>query len=176
MKWRSSLLALATVAIAVKLTSPSRVDAGEWKQTFDRLPAKFTIDNPGPAVAPTFYVVGLPDRSVDPVRKSLGLTWNGVRLAEELLSESVLILKPNGTGNWGYHPGFDIFREPQFENGRRIDPRTLVEYDKWRFDPLNRVMRVGGDMNLMRLFHVEPTPAVYRVAFPSTIRIRKFRV
>jgi len=176
MKCRPSLLALATVAIAVKLTSPSRVDAGEWKQAFDRLPAEFTIDNPGPAVAPTIYLVGLPDRSVDPVCKSHGLTWNGVRLAEELLSESVLILRPNGTGNWGYHTGFDIFREPQFENGRRIDPRTLVEYDKWRFDPLNRVMRVGGDMNLMRLFHVEPTPAVYRVAFPSTIRIRKFRV
>jgi len=88
MKCRPSLLALATVAIAVKLTSPSRVDVGEWKQAFDRLPAEFTIDNPGPAVAPTIYLVGLPDRSVDPVRKSHGLTWNGVRLAEELLSDS----------------------------------------------------------------------------------------
>lgn len=112
MKWHTSLVGIATVAIAVRLWSSNRVESGEWSQTFDRLPAEFTIENPGPAVAPTYYVVGLPDRSVDSVLKSHGLTWNGVRLVEELLSESVLILRSNGTGNWGYHAGFDIFREP----------------------------------------------------------------
>ena len=54
------------------------------------------------------------------MRKTQGVALNGVRLTEDLLSESVLILRPNGTGTWGYHAGFDIFREPQFQDGRRI--------------------------------------------------------
>ena len=149
---------------------------GEFDRLYTQLPGEIRVENPGPPVTPTIYVVGLPDRSVDPVRKTQGVTLNGVRLTEELLSESVLILRPNGTGTWGYHTGFDIFREPQFQDGRRIDPRTLVEYDKWRFDPVLPVRCVGGDMNLLRLFERRPLPAVYQIAFPPSMRIRKFRV
>ena len=117
---------------------------------------------------PTVFVVGRPDRKVEPVRKTKGITLDGVRLTETLLSESVLILRPDGTGSWGYHAGFDIFREPEFRDGQRIDPRTLVEYDKWRYDPLEPVTVVGGDINLLRLYHQRPYPPAFYIAAAST--------
>ena len=173
----AGVLAGAMVALLVAGGLESiPADAGEFDRSFSSLPAEIDVENPGPPVTPTIYVVGIPDRSADPVRKTKGVALNGLRLSEDLLSESVLILRPDGTGRWGYHTGFDIFREPQFEDGRRIDPRILVEYDKWRFDPLFPVRRVGGDMNLLRLFDRRPLPAVYRVAFGPSMRIRTFRV
>lgn len=135
------------------------------------------IDNPGPPVVPTVYVVGQPDRMGAPVRKTKGLTLDGVRLTETLLSESVLILRPDGTGSWGYHAGFDIFREPDLRDGRRIDPRSLVEYDKWRYDPLEPVTVIGGDINLLRLcYNGAHRPARYEIAFPAPITIRSLRI
>ncbi len=50
MKRHASLMAMATVAMAMRLWSPNPVEAGEWSQTLDRLPAEFTIENPGPAL------------------------------------------------------------------------------------------------------------------------------
>ena len=136
-----------------------------------------TVDNPGPPVVPTVYVVGRPDRAVQPVRKTKGLTLDGVRLTETLLSASVLILRPDGTGSWGYHAGFDIFREPELRDGQRIDPRSLVEYDKWRYDPLEPVSCVGGDINLLRLYYNRAyQPALYEIAFPSPVTIRSLRI
>jgi hypothetical protein len=145
---------------------------GQFELAIDSQTEEFIVDNPGPAVTPTIYLIGRPDRSCQPVRKTQGLTLDGVRLTETLLSESVLILRPDGTGSWGYHTGFDIFRQPQFEDGRQIDPRTLVEYDKWRYDPMEPVNCVGGDMNLLRIYAGRPMPpAVYEIAFPPPIRI-----
>ena len=136
-----------------------------------------TVENSGPAVKPTIVVVGRVDRSSDPVRKTKGLKLNGVRLTETMLSESVLILRPDATASWGYHAGFDIFREPHYRNGRRIDPRTLVEYEKWKYDSLEEVRRVGGDMNLLRLVHGKQVrPAQYKIAFPPPITIRTLKV
>lgn len=155
----------------------SQSPAGEAEIRLDRPQKSTTVDNPGPPVVPTVFVVGRPDRTVQPVRKTKGLTLDGVRLTETLLSESVLILRPDGTGSWGYHAGFDIFREPDFRDGRRIDPRTLVEYDKWRYDPLEPVTCVGGDINLLRLFHLRAyQPALYEIAFPSPVAIRSLHI
>ena len=149
----------------------------ELDATVDETPCSLTVENAWPPDTPTVYVVGIPDRDSDPVRLTKGVTLNGVRLTETLLSGSVLILRPNGTGQWGYHAGFDIFREPDIRDGKRVDPRTLVEYDKWKYDPLERVSVVGGDMNLLRLFQKRPfPPASYEIAFPDTIRIRTLRV
>jgi len=151
--------------------------AAEFDVTVDDLPATLAVRNDWPAAAPTVYLVGLPDRQSDPVRLSRGLTLNGVRLTESLLSESVLVLYPDGTGKWGYHAGFDIFREPDIRAGTRIDPRTLVEYDKWRYDPSSPVSVVGGDMNLLRLFAKRPYPPLrYELAFPAPMRIRSLRL
>jgi len=151
--------------------------AGETEMVMDQPEFSATVNNAGPPVVPTVYVVGRPDRTVQPVRKTKGLTLDSVRLTETLLSESVLILRPDGTGSWGYHAGFDIFREPDFRDGRRIDPRTLVEYDKWRYDPLESVTCVGGDINLLRLYHHRAyQPALYEIAFPSPITIKSLHV
>lgn len=151
--------------------------AGEAEILLDQSEISTTVNNPGPPVVPTVYVVGRPDRTAQPVRMTKGLTLDGVRLSETLLSESVLILQPNGTGSWGYHAGFDIFREPDFRDGQRIDPRTLVEYDKWRYDPLENVTCLGGDINLLRLFHHRAyPPALYEVAFASPITIKSLHV
>ena len=77
----------------------------------------------------------------------------------------------------GYHAGFDIFREPDFRHGRRIDPRSLVEYDKWRYDPLEPVTVIGGDINLLRLcYNRAHRPARYEIAFPAPITIRWLRI
>ena len=149
----------------------------EFDTTVTETPCRLTVENGWPPDTPAVYVVGVPDRDREPVRLTKGVTLNGVRLTETLLSGSVLILRPNGTGRWGYHAGFDIFREPDIRDGKRIDPRTLVEYDKWKYDPLESVSVVGGDMNLLRLFQGRPfTPAVYEIAFPDTIRIGTLRI
>jgi hypothetical protein len=151
--------------------------AAEFDVTLDAMPQELTVRNDWPEDTPTVYLVGLPDREADPVRITRGLSLNGVRLTEGLLSESVLILYPDGTGKWGYHAGFDIFREPDIRNGKRIDPRTLVEYDKWRYDPLQPVSAVGGDMTLLRLFDRKPFPPLrYEIAFPPPIVVRCLRI
>ena len=150
---------------------------GEVDVILDSPEAAFEVANPGPAVVPTVYLVGRPDRKTQPVRKTKGLTLNGVRLTETLLSESVLILYPDGSGKWGYHTGFDIFREPHYQSGKRVDPRSLVEYDKWKYDPLEPVRCVGGDMNLLQLHAARSLPAAfYEVAFADPIRIRSIQV
>lgn len=173
---RELRLLMVGLLIAAASWIQATARGGEFDRVFTTLPGEIDVENPGPPVVPTIYVVGIPDRTAEPVRKTRGLVLNGQRLTEDMLSESVLILRPDGTGRWGYHTGFDIFREPQFEHGQRIDPRTLVEYDKWRFDPLEPVRRVGADMNLLRLFERRPLTATYRIAFGPSLRIRTFRV
>lgn len=151
--------------------------AAEFDVRLNQPSQVINVENPGPPVVPTLYVVGQPDRTVQPVRKTKGITLDDTRLSEALLSESVLILRPDGTGSWGYHAGFDIFREPEFRDGKRIDPRTLVEYDKWKYDPLEPVTCLGGDMNLLRLYYNRAyTPAFYEIAFPSPVTIRSLRI
>ncbi|MFH1267638.1 MAG: hypothetical protein ABIK89_18130 [Planctomycetota bacterium] len=151
--------------------------SGEFERVLEETSERFVVENPGPAVAPVIYLVGQPDRSQEPARKTKGLSLNGTRLSETLLSESVMILYPDGSGKWGYHTGFDIFREPQLDQGKRIDPRTLVEYDKWRYDPLEPVRCGGSDMNLLLLHATGPMPpALYEIAFPEPIRIRSLEV
>ncbi|NQT14197.1 MAG: hypothetical protein HQ582_15690, partial [Planctomycetes bacterium] len=151
--------------------------AGEFEVALEGPEKTFVVENAGPDVVPTVYLVGLPDRESEPVHKSKGLTLNGLRLSETLLSESVLIFYPDGSARWGYHAGFDIFREPQFDDGRRVDPRSLVEYDKWKYDPLEPVRVAGGDMNLLLLHAQGPMPAaVYEIAFPDPVRIRSLEV
>jgi hypothetical protein len=165
------------VVLTTTLFAAGPAAASEVEISLDEPHVFATIDNPGPAVVPTVYVVGRPDRKVEPVRKTKGITLDGVRLTETLLSESVLILRPDGTGSWGYHAGFDIFREPEFRDGQRIDPRTRVEYDKWRYDPLEPVTVVGGDINLLRLYYQRAyAPAFYEIAFPAPITIQSLRI
>jgi len=168
---------LLEACLAALLLAPLAGLGGEFERMLEEQRARFVVENAGPDVVPTIYLVGQPDRSAEPVRKTKGITLNGTRLTETLLSESVLILYPDGSGKWGYHTGFDIFREPQFDGGKRIDPRTLVEYDKWRYDPLEPVRCVGGDMNLLLLHSNAPmSAAVYEIAFPAPIRIRSVDV
>jgi len=174
---RSWLRPCGVFLVIAAWSGASPLRGGEAEILLDQPEVSTTVNNPGPPVVPTVYIVGRPDRSVQPVRKTKGLTLDGVRLTETLLSESVLVLRPDGTGSWGYQAGFDIFREPDFRDGRRIDPRTLVEYDKWRYDPLESVTCVGGDINLLRLHHQRAyAPALYEIAFPSPIAIRSLHV
>ncbi len=164
--------------MALLLWSPgSHLTAAEFDVRIGQNPQKLVVENPWPQDTPTVYIVGRPDTQRDPVRLTKGVTLNGIRMTERLLSESVLILYPNGTGKWGYHAGFDIFREPDFRDGERIDPRTLVEYSKWQYDPLEPVSVVGGDMTHLQLFNRRPfAPLVYEVAFPDPIKIRTLTV
>lgn len=164
-------------AIGLLCCLSSAVSAGQFEFDLATAGPEVTVENHGPAVTPRIYVVGEPDRSADPVRKTKAVALDGIRLTETLLSRSVLILYPNGTGRWGYYPGFDLFREPEFRNGKRVDPRSLVEYDKWRYDPLGPVRVVGGDMNLLLLFSGRPAPpARWKIEFPETMRIRRLRI
>jgi len=130
-----------SLAIVIMLFSPSALFAAKPKavptrpgfhsefrfdETVVSTPARLVVNNSGPEARPTVYVVGLPDTAQSPVPLTCGLALNGVRLAERLLSESVLILYPDGTGKWGYQMGFQSFRMPDIRDGRRIDPRTLL--------------------------------------------------
>ncbi len=92
-----------------------------------------------------------------------------MRLAERLLSESVLILRPDGTGQWGYWPGFEIFRLPSEE-----PPRETVEYGKYRFDPVVKPRVGGGDIN--HLLISQQHPVVYELAFPPAVHIKRIQI
>ncbi len=173
----SCLLRWLSIGLSLSSTIAHFAMAAEVEIQLNQPCQVISVENPGPPVVPTLYVVGQPDRMAKPVRKTKGVTLNGARLTESLLSESVLVLRPNGTGSWGYHAGFDIFRGPEFRDGERIDPRTLVEYDKWKYDPLESVTCLGGDMNLLRLYYNRTyEPAFYEIAFPSPIKIRSLRI
>jgi hypothetical protein len=170
-------LVARVAALALSGLVASRGGAGEYEVALDGGQRELVVETAGPPVEPVLYLVGLPDRASNPVRKTRGFALNGVRLCETLLSESVLIFYPDGLARWGYYPGFDIFREPQFQNGQRIDPRTLVEYDKWKYDPVEPIRCVGGDMNLLLLHSGgSAVPAFYEIAFPDPVGIRWLEV
>jgi len=143
--------------------------AAETCADITQTPHELRIVNEFPADTPTVFVVGTPDTDCQPWRLTKGLTLNGVRLTERLLSESVLILRPDGTGQWGYWPGFDIFRLPSEK-----PPRETVEYGKYRFDPITKLSVGGGDMN--HLFISQQHPVLYELAFPPAIRIRRIQI
>ena len=160
---------LRCVCWLVALGTIGTEDRGELDVTVIRSGQELTINNPWPEAVPTIYVIGLPDRQRKPVAKTKGVTLAGVRLTETCLSESVLILYPGGTGKWSYHLGNDIFRLPD-----KVDPRTLVEYDKWRYDPITSAGIVGGDMVLLRLYHRQRSwPAVYELVFPAGVKMKR---
>ena len=55
----------------------SGASGGEFELRLDRPEQTFTVDNPGPPVVPTIYLVGQPDRSIKPVRKTKGVRLGG---------------------------------------------------------------------------------------------------
>jgi hypothetical protein len=152
--------------------------AAEYDTVLDRMPQELTVQNTGSRDVPTVYIIGQPRVGEKEVQFTKGLSINGVRLTENLLSGSVLILYPNGGGKWGYNTGFDLFRGPLFKDGKIIDPRSTVEYGKVSYDPLSRVSVAGGEeMNLLLLYNNRQNPPLrYHIAFPDPIKIKSFTV
>jgi len=133
---------------------------------------RISIENPSQPLRPTIYIVGVPDTTASPPRLTQGVTLQGCRLTERLLSESVLIVRPDGTGDWGYHGGFEVFRLPS-----ERPPRETVEYGKYRYDPLFPPRVFGNDINLLSLRPVKGDSAIaYEIAFPSAIKIKRLKV
>jgi hypothetical protein len=130
------------------------------------------VNNDGDKAQPMIYIVGQTDASVQPPRHTVGPTLDGVRLCERMLSQASLILRPDGTGTYGYRAGFEFFPEPI-----TLWPEHEVFFGKWKFDPLQpaRVSRSTG--NFLTLASANrPVSTVYELSFPDTIRIRSVKV
>lgn len=146
----------------------------------ENLPAEQAVSvyNRHAADTPTIYAVGVTALEDGAPVFTRGLTLEGTRLTETMLTGSVLILYPGGGGRWGYNTGFELFRGPYFDEAGEVVPaRERMEYARVRHDPLDRVSVSGGDMNLLLLYNRRPlTPLRYRVAFPEPMRVRTFTV
>ncbi len=137
-----------------------------------------TVENPYVKDTPTIYIIGETEIEDEKPRFTKGLTINSVRITEQMLSKSVMILYPGGGGRWGYNTGFEIFRGPHFDGkGKQINPRSMVENSKVRYDPVDKVSSVGGDMNQLVLYNRRPlTPLRYKIAFPSPVKIKTLTI
>lgn len=162
----------ARFAICVALLVALCCRAAEMDVSVTSSPQTVAVNNDGEEVKPTFYLVGQTDASAQPPRHTLGPALNGVRLCDRMLSQAVLILRPDGTGTYGYRAGFELFPEPI-----TLWPEHEMFFGKWKFDPLKpaRVSRSTG--NVLTLASANrPASTVYELSFPDTIRIRSVKV
>jgi len=160
--FHSGLLALATLCLG----------AAEVDMPVTSSPQTVVVNNDGEEVKPTIYVVGQTDASAQPLRHTVGPTLNGVRLCERMLSQAVLILRPDGAGTYGYRAGFELFPEPV-----TLWPEHEMFFGKWKFDPVKpaRVSRSTG--NFLTLASANrPASTMYELCFPDSIRIRSVKV
>ena len=96
----------AATAASLLLAWAGTVKAGtvEFEATESR--REFSVEIPGyQQVRPTIEIRAVIDHSGEPVRLTKGPALNGCTLADELLTGSILTLRPNGTGVWIYDGG-----------------------------------------------------------------------
>lgn len=135
------------------------------------LPARITVTNPGADEVPSFHIVAGTRISGAEVKHASGITVNGVRLSGKMLTGSVLVLHPDGSGRWGYETGHGTQRRPDFdEEGNLMEPGDVPRYAKARWDPLTP--REPGWVTLSP----EGEPLRYGVEFPEAVRADSFTV
>ena len=123
-------------------------------------------------VCPTIEIRAVTDYSGEPVRCTRRPALNGCTLADELLTGSILTLRPNGTGVWVYDGGFNGY-----------DPATPIdetnnpsEYLKYKWDPAEGRAGVFEHLRVRWLSLGQRGSVVYRIRFPSQVAIKAVRL
>lgn len=147
-------------------------DAAELAFEVKAKPQTITIRNLDQALTPTIYIVGRTDISGKNPLYTRGATINGVRLSEKLLTGAIMTLRPDGTGAYGYRPGFEKYTEPREER-----PEFDIFFNKYKWDPINKVRVIHNNSNLLVVAQGNrPQEAVYEMVVPAPMRIRKVHV
>ncbi|MDP7252764.1 MAG: hypothetical protein QGF00_24380 [Planctomycetota bacterium] len=142
--------ALCAVVVFSARTQPVRASEADLRMS--RSEETFEVVNEFAQDTPTVYIVGITDRKAKPRRHTSGVTLNGLRLSEKMLSRAVLILRPDGTGSWGYDGG----DEPHQTDWPAKDPEVRFrDQDKLTLD------RVSG---------------AYPIEFPHPVKMTALKV
>lgn len=132
------------------------------------LPQTIRIFNEGETVTPTIYIIGETVPSSQGPRWTSGATLNGVRLSNRMLSQGVLILRPDNTGTFGYRAGFELFPEP-------IDqwPEHDQFFGKCKYDPVQPapVVKTVGNFLQVCVNH-RPVSTLYELSFDRAIQVK----
>jgi len=131
-------------------------------------PTQFEFENLGPEFAATVIIVAHTDRQSRPVRFLKGVTINGVRVAEKMLTGSVLKLRGDGSGLYGYTAGFGVPIVPPVEDVTK----SPLDVEKNAWDPVAGATD-GKYSWLLVTVGSQPRRTTYEIAFPAAIRIKK---
>ena len=164
---------LVLTALAVSLFYNCRAAAEEFVSV-NASPFEWTMENPGDPGRPAVQIVGVTDESG---KHTLGPEINGVRLADELLTGSILIIRPDGTGTWKYDTGFKDY--PLKLKGKLAHDVDANKYKHDIFAGDYLASEVSGDnycSQRLWLASGKPRKAVYRIGFPESVKIKKLEV
>jgi len=163
----------AATAASVLLGWAGTAEAGTVRFEATQSRREFSVKIPGyQQVCPTIEIRATTDYSAEPVRFTKGPALNGCTLADELLTGSILTLRPNGTGVWVYDGGFNGY-----------DPATPIdetdnpsEYLKHRWDLTKGRAGVFEHLRVRWLSLGQRGSVVYRIRFPSQVAIKAVRL
>ena len=160
------------ILVAVSLLTSTIVRAAEVDVQIVSSPQTIKLFNEGETVTPTIYIIGEAAPSAEGPRWTSGATLNGVRFSNRILSQGVLILRPDGTGTFGYQAGFELFPEPINQW-----PEHDQFFGKWKYDPVRvaPVAKTAGNFLQICNEH-RPTSTVYELTFPDALRIKAVTV
>ena len=140
---------------------PSRVEFSPRGKKSDQ----FKYYNVGKEFKPAISVFAITDRSKRPVRHLSGVTLNGQRIINRMLTGSVLRVNPDGSGMYMYNTGYlgevDGIMNSPLQDVKDVDRNT--------FDPEGQT--VPGD-KLYLLRKGKPVKLTYKLDFPSGVKIK----
>ncbi|OIO97527.1 MAG: hypothetical protein AUJ92_03540 [Armatimonadetes bacterium CG2_30_59_28] len=159
---------LLTIMLTASGTSGFSEPAHRLELPVKQFPAQLEYENLGAEFSPTVIIVAHTDRESKPVKFLKGVTVNGARVTEKMLTGSVLKIRGDGTGLYGYTSGFGVPVVPPIAEATR----SPMDVAKNAWDPV-----VGGTNGMYSwlLVTVASTPrrTTYELSFPDPIRIKK---
>ena len=84
----------AIVCMMIVFLPHVSINAGSLYHKSLSLPNELLLDNQAEADTPTIIIVGMTETEGKPIRHSKGISINGTRICEKMLSQSVLLLYP----------------------------------------------------------------------------------
>lgn len=151
----------------------SAVLAKEQTASFTSTPGTLILPGVAREVAPTVVLTGRTVVTEGGARRCLGPTINGIKVAEDLLTNERLTLQfGSGVGEFYYNPGFAPFP---------ADPEAVkasLYFNKYKYDMLSpagggNVFDSNGFRFLWTSVNGQPRHTVYRFAFPEGVLIKQ---
>jgi len=127
---------------------------------------QFKYYNAGEKYEPTVSIFAITDRSREPFRHLSGVTLNGVRVINRMLTGSVLRINPDGSGMYMYNTGYLLERwaKPEWPL------QNLNDVGRNMFDPEGQKVP-GNKLYLLR--NGKPVRLTYKLDFPAGVKIEE---